>query len=280
MPPGCPTPGRPAIRLHRDIDRLDNRDEAFLAFLADVTDRVLQPWHRAEVRGVDRIPPGPGLYVGNHNGGLMIPDSFLFGTAVYRRRGLDDLPYMLGHEVALSAPVLNWITTGFGAVRASHENARRLFAEGHKVLVYPGGDIDALRPWRHRNRLVFGRRKGYIRLALRHGVPVIPVVAAGAHSGFLVIDDFRWFARLIGADRWLRLKVWPLIASVPWGLTFGVPPPVYLPWPSRILVEVLPPITFQRTGPDAAADPVHVLRCARQVETAMQDTLTRLAAEL
>jgi 1-acyl-sn-glycerol-3-phosphate acyltransferase len=218
--------------------------------------------------------------VGNHNAGMQIPDSFLFGTAIYRRRGLDDLPYMLGHEVALSMPVLNWITTGFGAVRASHENADRLFAGGRKVLVYPGSDYDSFRPWRHRHRIVFGGRTGYIRLALRHRVPIIPVVAAGAQSTFFVVDDFRWFARLIRADRWLRLKVWPLVVSLPWGLTFGPWPVVFFPWPSRILVEVLPAIAFDRTGDEAAADDAYVRRCARQVETAMQDCLTRLAAEL
>jgi hypothetical protein len=106
----------------------------------------------------------------------------------------------------------------------------------------------------------------------------VPLVAAGAHSTFLVLHDNRWLARLLGADRWARMKVWPLTLSIPWGLTFGPGVP-YIPWPTRILVEVLEPIRFERAGDEAAADDAYVRQCADRVETAMQETLTRLAAE-
>jgi len=69
----------------------------------------------------------------------------------------------------------------------------------------------------------------------------------------------------------------PLSLSVPWGFWIGVPP-LYLPFPSRILIEVLAPITFDRSGPDAANDPAYVAQCAATVETQMQASLTRLAA--
>jgi 1-acyl-sn-glycerol-3-phosphate acyltransferase len=135
-----------------------------------------------------------------------------------------------------------------------------------------------MRPFRHRDRVVFNGREGYIRLALRHSVPVIPVVAAGAHSTFYIIDDLRWLARLTRADKVVRSKVLPLTLSIPWGLTLGAPF-VYLPWPSRILIEVLEPIHFARTGAEAGADPAWVTECAALVESRMQATLTRLARE-
>jgi hypothetical protein len=56
-------------------------------------------------------------------------------------------------------------------------------------------------------------------------------------------------------------------------------PVPFLPWPSRILIEVLPPIRFPRSGPRAAADTAYVAECAAVVEGAMQEALTRLAAE-
>ena len=261
-----------------DIDSLDNRGDVLVERVARLFGGLLERYFRSEVRGVERIPPGAGLYVGNHNGGFVTPDSWVFAAAVCRAHGVDAVPYGLGHEVAISLPLFHQLIVPLGAVRASHENALGLFERGRKVIVYPGGDVDAFRPYRHRDRIVFGGRRGYVRLALAAAVPLIPVVAAGAHEGFVVIDDLRWLARLIGAKRFLRVGVWPLTLSFPWGLTLG-PPPLYVPFPTRILIEALEPIRFDRTGEAAAADDAYVEECAALVEGRMQATLTRLAAE-
>jgi 1-acyl-sn-glycerol-3-phosphate acyltransferase len=263
---------------HLDLDDLEQRDPERVRLLVALTDRVLKPYFRAEVRGLERIPEGPGLYVGNHNAGLLTPDTFLFGAAVYHARGLVDVPYGLGHEVALALPGINQLVVPLGGVRASHRNAHRLFAAGRKVLVYPGGDVEAMRPYRHRDRVVFDGRTGYLKLALREAVPIVPVVAAGAHATFRILDDGRWLARWLRADCLLRIKVWPLTLCLPWGLVVG-PGLFYLPWPTKILVEVLEPLRFERTGDAAAADEGYVRACADRVEGAMQAALTRLARE-
>ncbi len=261
-----------------DIDSLDNRSPRQADLIARFVRRTLRPYFRYELRGTERIPEGAALYVGNHSGGILTPDSFLLFGEVMRERGLEDLPYGLGHEVAIRLPLAHQIVVPIGAVRASHENARRIFERDGKVMVYPGGDLDNQRPFRHRHRIVFGGRKGYIRLALREGVPISPVVTAGGHSTFVIVDDLQWLARLSGASRLLRLKVMPLTLSVPWGLTLG-PVFAYWPLPTRILAEILDPIHFDRTGPEAAEDDAYVAECAEHVETAMQGALTRLAEE-
>ena len=260
-----------------DIDCLDNRDEELIARVCGMT-KLLERYHRAEVRGVDRIPTGPGLYVNNHNTPPMTMDTWLFGAAVYAQRGIQDIPYGLGHEWMIRLRGAHEVIARLGAVRACHENAHRLFEAGHKVLVYPGGDVDSCRPFRDRHRIVFGGRQGYIRLALSGGVPIIPVVACGAQSTWVVLSDMRWFAELIGADQWLRVKVWPLALTFPWGLSFGMPLP-FIPLPSKIVIEVMEPILFDRQGVEAAADDAYVAACAQRVETAMQDCLDRLADE-
>jgi len=260
-----------------DIDSIDNRDPELVARSLAAFERVAGSYFRAEVRGIERIPEGAALYVGNHNAGILSPDTGLFAAAVHRTLGLAAVPYGLAHEVALELPLLHQLLVPMGAVRASHDSARRLFARGDKVLVYPGGDQEALRPFRHRNRIVFGGRDGYIRSALRAGVPVIPFVAAGAHATFVILDDGRWLARVLGADRWLRLKVWPITLCLPWGLVVGPVP--YVPWPTRILIEVMQPMSFDRVGEVAAKDDAYVRACADRVEAAMQATLDRLADE-
>lgn len=267
------------MRLWRtyDLDRLDQRDPELLERMSTLVEKVHVRYHRAEVAGVEDVPSGAALFVGNHNAGLWSPDTFILGWALHRRYGLDGLPYGLGHDMVLRSP-LGQLLVPLGAVRASHDNAHRLFAEGRKVLVYPGGDLEAWRPYRHRNRVDFGPRVGYMRLALREGVPVVPVVAEGAHASFIVIDDLRWLARLIRADRYLRLKVWPLVVCLPWGLAMG-PAVLYWPFPARIRMEILPAIRFERSGPEAAGDDAYVRECSRQVQAQMQSALTRLAAQ-
>jgi len=263
--------------MRYDIDSLENRDLGFIDRLLWFVERVIVPYHRAEVHGIERIPAGPALYVGNHNALAYTPDSFIFGAAAFRAHGIGAMPYGLGHELAISLPLVHELVVPLGAVRASHDNAMRIFAEGHKVLVYPGGDFDAMRPFRHRDRIVFGGRRGYVRLALRAGVPIVPIVAQGAQSTLVVIDDLRWLPRLTGLDRLLRVKVWPICLAMPWGLV-ALPMFPYLPFPSKIRIEVMEPVRFERTGDDAAADEDYVAGCATRVETAMQETLTRLAA--
>lgn len=256
----------------------DPRNLVLFERIARFIDVVWRPYHRAEVFGLSHVPKGAALFVGNHNGGTNNVDSWLFVHALYRRFGIQDVPFGLAHQVGLRVPLVGRFLRAVGAVEAGHESALALFGEGRKVLVYPGGDVDSFRPFRHRNRVIFGGRRGYIRLALRAGVPIVPVVAAGAQETFIVLDDLRWLARLLGTDRLLRIKAWPLVFSLPWGLTLGPPLP-HFPLPSRVLIEVLPPIHFEQTGPEAAQDDALVARYAAEVEAQMQSCLTRLAAE-
>ena len=176
------------MALH-DIDCIDNRDEATVARAIEALERPLFRYFRPVIRGIDRIGSGPALYVGNHNAGFLTPDTFTFAIAAYRAHGIDAVPHGLGHEIASRLPPFHGPLARLGAVRASHDNARRLFARGHKVLVYPGSDLDSFRSFRDRNRVIFGKRRGYVRLALREGVPIIPVVTAGAQSTWLVLSD-------------------------------------------------------------------------------------------
>ena len=261
-----------------DIDSLDNRNLDAIEWAVNFVERTLVPYHRAKVDGVERIPNGPALYVGNHNSLNYAPEMYLLGWAAFRAHGLSAAPYGLTHEFMISIPGVNQLICPLGAVRASHHNGERILQSGHKALVFPGGDLDTGRPYRDRNRIVFGGRKGYIRLALKTGVPIIPVVTAGAHATVMIFDDMRWLARALGAERFLRIKIWPLMLSMPWGLTLGAPPG-FIPFPSRILMEVLEPIHFERTGPEAAADPEWVDVCDAQVQHVMQQALTRLAAK-
>jgi len=263
-------------RARRDASSLENRDPELIRWLARVAKPILWAWFRPEVRGLTRIPDGAALFVANHSGGFDTPDTWIIGVALVEKRGVSELPHGLGHQIVMRAPIVNPLLTRLGGLEATPENAHRAFEEGRKVLVYPGGDLDAFRPSRDRDRVVFGARRGYLRLALREGVPIVPVVAAGAHAGWWVLTDGRWLSRLLSTHRLLRTDVLPITLSLPWGLSLGWP---YIPVPTRILIEILEPIRFERTGEDAAEDDAYVEECHEGVVAAMQATLDRLAAE-
>lgn len=259
-----------------DIDRLDHRDPAAMHRAVRLVEALIMRWHKHTVEGVERVPDEPVLFVGNHSAGIYTPDTWLFCHALYQARGLEALPHGLAHEWAMRMPIFNEILAPLGAVRASHDNALRLFAAGRSVMVYPGGDFDSMRPYTRRNEVVFGHRRGFIRLALEAGVPIVPVVAAGAHEVFVVLSDLRGFAHRVGVDRLLRMKVWPLTLSVPFGLSLGPIFP-FLPIPSPICIEVGEPIRFDRSGQEATEDEAYVAACAARVQGEMQVMLTRLA---
>lgn len=251
---------------------------------AGTVDRVLQtlrPWLRRffepQVRGVENLPEGAALLVANHNAGVLMPDVFILADAI-REHGASHLPYALVHDVLLQIPPLRTLLQKLGAVRAHATGAEALFSAGKKVLVFPGGDLESMRAYRDRHRIVFGPRRGYIRLAIRQGVPVAPIVTVGAHEAFMIIDDGARIASLLRLPKWLRVNVCPTALSFPWGLTVGFPPP-FVPVPTRIVMEFLKPIHFELSGALAAEDEAYVEACHQQVVQAMQTAMTRIAAD-
>jgi 1-acyl-sn-glycerol-3-phosphate acyltransferase len=260
-----------------DPDDIDNRNLRWVKRLIAPLN-LAERYHRARVTGVDRVPDGAALFVGNHNGATLSIDTFLFALAYARERGEADLPYGLAHDLVLRIPGLNQFLAPLGVVRASPGNARRLFAAGRKVMVYPGGDVESMRSFCDRDRVTFDGRTGFARMAIEHGVPIVPVAAAGAHGTLLILSSSKTLARRLGLERWLRIKVLPVALSLPWGLTVGPVPP-YWPLPTGISIEVLEPIRPERTGPEAAADAAYVAQLAAQVEQALQEAVTRLSKE-
>lgn len=255
----------------------DRRDLRVVDGVLDKLERPLEKWFRPVVRGLDRLPAGPALVVANHNGGVLMPDLWMMACAWRKARGSADLPYALGHDAAMNAPHIGPLLTQLGGLHANQASAEALFRAGKKILVYPGGDLENLRAFKDRDRIVFDQRRGYVRFALRHGVPIAPIVTSGAHSGMIVLDDGRRVAKALGFGK-LRIHVCPTVVSIPWGLTIGFPPP-YLPLPIQTRIEALAPITFSRSGEDAARDEAYVEQCHDEVVRRMQAALLRLSTE-
>jgi len=95
-----------------------------------------------------------------------------------------------------------------------------------------------------RHKVDFAGRKGFIRLALEHDVPIVPVVAIGGQETSLFLSRGETLAKTLMLDKLFRLKVLPISLAVPWGLNVG-DFLGHLPLPAKIVVEVLPPIDLR-----------------------------------
>ena len=252
---------------------LDARDPEFIRYQLPGMWLFTTMYFRAEVSGFDRVPDGPVLFVGNHSGGNMTPDSMVFMLAFNTYFGVERPVYALAHSLVTSWPVLGRLAKRWGIITAGPKAARAALERGCSVLVYPGGDVDTHRPWTARHEIRFDGRKGFLRIARDTGAPIVPVVSVGGQDTYLPLTDGRRVASLLRLDKLARLKVLPVSLALPWGLNvgdfFG-----HLPLPAKIRMEVLEPIDVAgRFGDDADSDEAYDYVVSR-----MQESLTALAA--
>jgi len=252
-----------------DGDGLDGRDPALIAQILPLVKLSNRHYLRLHAEGFEDLQRGPVLYVGNHNGGIAGPDICCTLGSLWDARGPEAPLYALAHDFAMrQVQRLGAVLRRFGALRARPDNALRALRAGAQVLVYPGGDLEAYRHSRRRDEVVLGHRTGFVRVAQLARVPIVPIVAHGAHRSAYIFSEGRQIARLLGLKEWGRLERFPLALALPWGLALGPWIP-YLPLPFRIQVRVLAPIPAP-----AGADPESV---RERVRSEMQRALDELA---
>jgi 1-acyl-sn-glycerol-3-phosphate acyltransferase len=256
-------------------DPLQERDPEFIEATLPLYHEAVNLYFRSEVRGLEHVPAkGPVLLVGNHSGGFYIVDTFAFAYSFYSYFGAGRRFHQLSHDVALKFPALSTVLRKYGGLPASHESAERAFELGSAVLVYPGGEVESFRPSTRSNQIDFAGRTGFIRLALEHDVPVVPVVAIGGQETALFVTRGRRLARLLQLDRLARLKVLPIQVAPPFGVTV-LDLPARIPLPSSLTIQVLPKVDLQeRFGEEPDEKAVY-----EDLTADMQQTLDELAQE-
>jgi 1-acyl-sn-glycerol-3-phosphate acyltransferase len=232
-------------------------------------------WFRYGFRHAERIPRGKVLFVGNHSGIGIADVLCMVGAAT---TALPEGRRCVGmmHKAFIDTPIVGTIASGFGAVPADPASAKEAFARGHDVICFPGGDLDATRPFYEARRVHFGKRRGYVRLALEQNVPIVPLATIGAHYTYVLLPGGAWIARVTRMKKWARCERFPLVLgtvlalgvlaltlalALPWWVAAIAGLAALVPNPVRITTEVLPAI-------DVAAQTAHIEDPTERIEAA------------
>jgi 1-acyl-sn-glycerol-3-phosphate acyltransferase len=253
----------------------ERRDPHYIERTLPALRLASQLYFRADVRGLQNIPAEGGvLLVGNHSGGTLIADTFVFAQAFYDHFGTERRFHQLAHDLVFKAVGPRVMAQRYGTVPASPDNMAEALRREAALLVYPGGDHETYRPSWESARVDFAERTGFVELALKHNVPIVPVVAIGGQETALFLGQGRRAARALRLDRLMRLKVLPAVIGPPVGITI-MDLPVRFPLPAKISIRVLKPIDLRRRlGGDGTPEDGYDL-----VTSTMQRTLTRLDGE-
>jgi len=147
-------------------------------------------------------------------------------------------------------------------------------AEGRDVALWPGGEVDSLRPWVERDRAILAGRKGFVKMAIRAGVPIVPIATVGGADAMPVLIRGDRLSRMLRLDKLFRLKVFPVAISMPWGIAPAALP--QLPLPAKIRTRFMPPIELDH-DPERAEDEDYVDAKYREVQDSIQRGMDALA---
>lgn len=254
---------------------LSGQDETTLQRQKFFWNVLVDYWFRMEIDGWENVPPTPpALLVGIHSGAPFVWDAWTVGLQWWRRFGQDRPLHGTAHDALMAIPIFGRYFRSMGVLPAAPDAIATALAEGRDVALWPGGEVDSLRPWRERDRANLAGRKGFVKMAIRAGVPIVPIATVGGADAMPVLIRGDRLSKALRLDRLLRLKVFPVAVSLPWGIAPAALP--QLPLPAKIRTRFMPAVELDR-DPARAEDDAYVDRKYREVEDAIQEGMDALA---
>jgi len=169
------------------------------------------------------------------------------------------------HESAKALPIAKHLVEGMQFLSGEGEALDAALQDGEHVLVTPGGTREGCRSHGHRHQVDWGRRAGYVKLALRHGLPIIPAAAHGVDDTYVGLNDGYAWGKRVGMPG--KMPLW--LGLGPLGLW-----PVSPPFPVKLTTFLGAPMRFDIDPEDK--DGVH--RADTAVRAAVQRLLDQGAA--
>jgi len=245
-----------------DVDRW-GRSERARALCRLLYDPVYRSWFRAEWEGLEKIPTtGGALLVANH--AAAIPSDapvIMHGIETELRRPV----YALADFLFRQTPVVGTIWSRVGGVAAHPDNAYRLLREqAELVLVFPEGTKATAKTYDSRYRLRRFGRGGFVEIAMRAGVPVIPIAVVGAEESMPTLWRSPAIARLLG------LPYFPVTANM---LLLGPVLGLFGYFPAKFKLRVLDPVVFDVPPDQERYSKSRIMEEAEGIRASIQEAL-------
>jgi 1-acyl-sn-glycerol-3-phosphate acyltransferase len=249
-------------------------DDAFMDRQKYLWNPLMDYWFRMEIEGWEHLPESPVLLIGIHSGAPFVWDAWTVGIQWWRRFGTDRPLHGTAHDALMASPLIGSYFRKMGVLPAAPDSIASALEAGHDVALWPGGEIDSLRPWTDRDEAVLAGRKGFIRMAIRAGVPIVPIATVGGPDSMPVLARGRRLAKALQLEKVARLKMFPISIQAPWGISPAMLPE--LPLPTKIRTAFQPPVKLSR-DPAKAKDDDYVDRKYEEVRASIQAGMDALA---
>jgi len=260
VPLSRPVP-EPTPEVRRsDVDRW-GRSERFRTLTRRVFDPIYKHWFRVEWEGFEHLPQrGGALLVANHAGAIP-PDapSIMHGI----EKDLGRAVYGLAENLFRTLPVVGTLWSRSGGVAAHPDNAYRLLHDEEQlVLVFPEGTKGTGKHFRDRYQLRRFGRGGFVEIAMRAGVPVIPIAVMGAEEAMPILFKSTRAAKV------LNIPYFPVTANA---LALG--PLGFAYFPAKFRIRVLPPVYFDVAPDQERYSRSRVMEESERIRRIVQDAL-------
>jgi 1-acyl-sn-glycerol-3-phosphate acyltransferase len=253
---------------------LESQDLRWMQVQKFLWNPLMDYWFRMEIEGFEKLPDPPALLIGIHSGAPFVWDAWTVGFQWWRHFGPERPLHGTAHDALMAAPVIGTYFRKMGVLPAAPDSIAGALAAGRDVALWPGGEIDSLRPWTDRDKAVLAGRTGFIRMAIQAGVPIVPIATVGGPDSMPVVLKGRRLASALQLDRIARLKMFPIALQAPWGLSPAMLPEI--PLPTKIRTAFQDPVRFE-VGPERADDDDYVDRKYREVRRSIQSGMDKLA---
>src|SRR3954452_19833994 len=216
-----------------DVDEW-GRSEHMRELVRRLYDPMYRHWFRAEWEGLEKIPAdGGALLVANHAGAIPSDaPAIMHGIETELGRPV----YGLAEYIFRELPVIGTLWSRAGGVTAQPDNAYRLLREQDQlVLVFPEGTKGTSKNYSERYRLRRFGRGGFVEIAMRAGVPIVPIAVVGAEESMPIVFKVPQLAKVLG------VPYVPVTANM---LAFG-PLGLMAYFPAKFKLRVLDPVHFE-----------------------------------
>src|SRR4051794_16761066 len=253
---------------------LDDQDLGWMERQKYLWNPLMDYWFRMEIEGWEKLPEPPALLIGIHSGAPFVWDAWTVGIQWWRRFGESRTLHGTAHDALMAAPGIGDYFRKMGVLPAAPDSIAAALAAGRDVALWPGGEIDSLRPWTDRDKAVLAGRTGFVRMAIQAQVPIVPIATVGGPDAMPVIARGRRLAKALQLDKVARLKMFPISISAPWGIGPALLPEV--PFPTKIRTAFQKPVEF-RVSPGRAKDDDYVEAKYHEVRESIQRGMDKLA---